>query len=361
MDPFTQTLLGALTAQNTMGRALGRRALLLGAVGGEIPDVDVFFDAWSDPALPFELHRHFTHSLLFIPIGALIATLPFLAFRSFRSRPLLSYAAATIGCATHALLDNCTSYGTHLLWPFVEHRTAWDSMSIIDPIFTGLLALGVVISLFRKPAASASAGGRSLPAALAWVCLLLALVYIGFGFLQHHRAAERQHELARSRGHEVESGRVMPTLGNVIVWRSVYEDDGRLYADALRISPSGETRVREGSSIRRFTAEDLPVALRSSERVRYVFEKFSDFATGMTARARDTEALVIGDMRYSMDTAGFAPIWGIALDASTSGDAARWVHPSSGEGRDLADLWSDLVAPSETMVPLAVVTSRSRR
>ena len=28
----------------------------------------------ADPALPFELHRHFTHSLVFIPVGAALAT-----------------------------------------------------------------------------------------------------------------------------------------------------------------------------------------------------------------------------------------------------------------------------------------------
>jgi hypothetical protein len=44
-----------------------------------------------------------------------------------------------------------------------------------------------------------------------------------------------QQQLADSRGHDIVRGRAMPTLGNIIVWRSLYEDaDGRLHADAVR-------------------------------------------------------------------------------------------------------------------------------
>ena len=41
-----------------------------------------------------------------------------------------------MGYATHGLLDSCTSYGTQLFWPFSDVRVAWDTMSIVDPLFT---------------------------------------------------------------------------------------------------------------------------------------------------------------------------------------------------------------------------------
>ncbi len=77
MDPLTQSLLGGVAAQAVFTGRLGRVAVLLGAVGGELADIDVVLGGLADPALPFQWHRHFTHSLIFIPIGGLLAAAPF--------------------------------------------------------------------------------------------------------------------------------------------------------------------------------------------------------------------------------------------------------------------------------------------
>ena len=39
------------------------------------PDLDVLFQSPTDPILFLEFHRQFTHSLVFIPIGALLVFL----------------------------------------------------------------------------------------------------------------------------------------------------------------------------------------------------------------------------------------------------------------------------------------------
>ena len=49
-----------------------------------------------------------------------------------------------MGYATHGLLDSCTSYGTQLFWPFSDERVAWDTMSIVDPLFTIPLLVFVI-------------------------------------------------------------------------------------------------------------------------------------------------------------------------------------------------------------------------
>ena len=75
MDPVSHGLLGATAAFALLGGRIGRRAAVAGLVGGLIPDADIFLTPVSDPALPFELHRHFTHAIVLAPVfGALRGT-----------------------------------------------------------------------------------------------------------------------------------------------------------------------------------------------------------------------------------------------------------------------------------------------
>ncbi|MHC5009243.1 MAG: metal-dependent hydrolase [Planctomycetota bacterium] len=329
MDPVTQTLLGAAAAHAVLNRRIGPAAALFGAVGGALPDIDVFFP-WADPALPIEYHRHFTHALAFVPVGGAVAALPFLLAAKWRRQWKLVLGATTIGCATHGLLDLCTSYGTYLLWPFVDRRVALDIISIIDPVFTVALLIGVLGAVIAR-------SGRP-----ALVGLTVCLAYLALGAVQHGRATAVQRRLAAGRPHELVRGRAMPTLGNLIVWRSVYEAGGRLHADAVRAPLFGSTAVREGESIEMVRLEDLPPEAQASRRVRHVFEGFRDFSDGYVARVPGGPD-VIGDMRYSMITSGFDPLWGITIEIGNPEPTVRWGHLA--HDRD-GDLWRDVTAPS---------------
>jgi inner membrane protein len=346
MDVFTQTLTGALFAQAVMAPRLGRVAAAMGAVGGVLADADVLLAPLSDPSMHSQLHRHFTHALLFIPVGGAIAAAPFLAFRRWRRQAVAVYAATTVGYATHGLLDNLTSYGTHLLWPFTSQRTAWDVISIIDPIYTGVLFVGVMLAL---------ALGKAAPARVAAV---LALCYIGLGFAQHHRASVVQQQLATARGHRTERGRVMPTFGNTVLWRSVYEYDGRLYADAIHLVPFGATHVKLGESIDHFAGADLPSDAIDPQRITKVFESFSKFTDGYTAATvqRPSGTTVIGDMRYSFDTAGFAPIWGLRIDPYDPVDPTMSVGFTEQRRDAVGQTWRDLVEPGDEFQPVQQAT-----
>lgn len=341
MDFVTQNLLGAVAAHAVVGRScrdggLGRLALLAGAAGGALPDFDFLLKPLADPALPWEYHRHFTHALVAIPVIGLLAAVPFLAFARGREQWRTVLAAATIGAATHGLLDNLTSYGTHLLWPFVAHRTAWDSMSIIDPVFTAVLLAGIVVALFRD---------RVRPTRLA---MFFALAWIALGFLQHDRALDAQRALAAARGHAIVHGRVTPALGNEIVFRSVYEAEGRLWADLVRVTPFGPAGVRAGTSVPRFTEADLPA--RAGARARAVFRGLEAFADSFVARVDPAytgdDRLVLGDMRLTADGNGFRALWGIAIDEA--GEPAAWdAFPRRGDdaGAILAAIWADVAKP----------------
>ena len=301
MDPLTQGLIGAAAAQALFARRLGRTAWIAGAMGGVLPDADVLIRSSADPLLAIEYHRQFTHSLAFIPFGGALAALPLMARAGNRQRWSLVLFAAVAGYATHGLLDACTTYGTQLLWPFSRARVAWDAISIIDPIFTLVLLVGVVLSARKK---------SSLPAL---VSLLVCLAYVGVGVVQRDRAANAQRMLAEERGHAIVRGDVFPTIGNHIVWRSLYQSGDQLHADRIRVPWWGAVSYRRGTRVDLLVAGDLPPAVRENARMMRDFERFHWFSDGWIARAPgDPE--VIGDVRYSLRTDGFDPIWGIRFD-----------------------------------------------
>ncbi|GAB1411814.1 hypothetical protein MASR1M97_05500 [Candidatus Desulfobacillus denitrificans] len=118
MDPLTHGLLGAVAAKAVLGRRLGHAGWMIGAAAGMLPDVDFFIHSDADPLLNIEHHRQFTHAFAAIPLGGALAALPWLTFRKYREQWRGVLAASLIGYATHGVLDACTTYGTHLLWPF---------------------------------------------------------------------------------------------------------------------------------------------------------------------------------------------------------------------------------------------------
>lgn len=298
MDPFTHALLGASTAQVLCGGRLGRRAALIGALAGVLPDAEFFIRSSADPLLNIEVHRQFTHALAFIPLGALLAALPWLLRPAGRARGWWVLLAAASGYATHGVLDACTNYGTELLWPFVETRFAWNLLTTIGPLFTLLLLLGLFFALRRQrrwPAALGLAGVAAYTALAAW---------------QQGRAFEAQAALAQARGQVIERGRMFPTLGNFFVWRSLYESGGRLYGD--RIRAGGALAWKPGATIELVAAPDLlPAELADANAVRD-FRRFARFSDGWVARSPE-QPEVYGDARYSLDSARFAPIWGVRL------------------------------------------------
>ena len=135
MDPISQGTVGAAFAQSAVGKKNIAKISVVGFLAGLAPDLDVLIQSPTDPVLFLEYHRQFTHSLFFIPFGALIvAALIFPLVRKHLSFKT-TYAASFFGYATHGLLDACTSYGTVLFWPFSNERITWNNISIVICIY----------------------------------------------------------------------------------------------------------------------------------------------------------------------------------------------------------------------------------
>lgn len=65
MDSLTQLVLGAAVGEVVLGKKAGNRAMVWGAIGGTIPDMDVFANFATDEINALAFHRAITHSLFF--------------------------------------------------------------------------------------------------------------------------------------------------------------------------------------------------------------------------------------------------------------------------------------------------------
>ena len=71
MDSLTQIVLGAAVADATIGRTVGRRAAIYGAVLGTLPDMDVFVSL-GGVVEDFVYHRSASHSFRARNFGTVI-------------------------------------------------------------------------------------------------------------------------------------------------------------------------------------------------------------------------------------------------------------------------------------------------
>ncbi len=310
MDPITHGLLGAAVVQATLKTRMPRGAAWIGAAGAMLPDADVFIYSFSDPTVGWLFHRHFTHSIAFMPIGGLIAALPFLFLKRFKDAKPWVILAAIIGYAMHAPLDMLTSYGTQLFWPFANTRVALDWIGIVDPIYTVTLAIGIYLTMRTGQPRAARA------------VLLLTSLYLCFGGWQHHRGIQAQQQLATMRGQQIDHGRVMPAPGWLVMWRSVYTANGQLYVDGMRLSWIGAPRVLPGGSADLTTFDDLPAVAKASAETRRRFAILNWFADGLIAPMAG-EANAYGDERITFEVESLIPMWGLKIN-ETTGDAQRW-------------------------------------
>ena len=74
MDSLTQIVLGAACGEIALGKKIGNKALLFGAIGGTIPDLDVFIGKflYNNEIQAMAFHQGFMHSLLFVVLAAFL-------------------------------------------------------------------------------------------------------------------------------------------------------------------------------------------------------------------------------------------------------------------------------------------------
>lgn len=155
MDLVTQGLLGAGIGQAFFAKRLKRKAIVIGALAGLLPDFDIFY---GESTLNFlKYHRGYTHALFFdILAGILFGLLSYGIYRLYapQVRPVFRsddtptlwtwIGLFILAFITHPLLDLFTSYGTQLAQPFSDKRFALNAVAVVDPLYSLIFVISLI-------------------------------------------------------------------------------------------------------------------------------------------------------------------------------------------------------------------------
>lgn len=336
MDSLTQACLGATLGGALLGRRLGRKAVLIGAALGTLPDLDALID-YGDAVADYTYHRGFSHSLAVLAGLAILLAVVTAKFAPARDITLRRWWLFYVTCLlTHPLLDAFTTYGTQLWWPLSSPPVSWATIFIIDPLYTLPLLVAVSVVLIR--------GHR--PRALHWG-LALSSAYLLYSLGAKAVIDARIEPRLAERGLADAPRLVQPTPFNTLLWR-VTVIDGDAYYEAL--SGLFDTRPAPLERFSRGSAHE-PAALGtvSGQRLRWFAGPFLRY------RTRQDEAaarLIATDLRLGFP--GFHPF---SFRLAERHDGTWQAVPSqlepsrSADRAALALLWRRIVSPDLVLCP----------
>ncbi|MGZ3883442.1 MAG: metal-dependent hydrolase [Bacteroidia bacterium] len=219
MDTLTHTVLGACMGEAIAGKQLGKKAMLIGALANNLPDVDVVSTLWCTEAQELLAHRGITHSLLFNTICTVfLAYVLRQRFKGYDITLLKWMVLAGSGLFTHIFIDAFTSYGTGWFEPFNHARVSFNTMFILDPFFMLPVLAGAVLLLILK----AISAKRKAVAALS---LTLSVLYVLFTFVNKTRVNIIVQKNLAAQGISYRDYIVTPTALNNFLWYVVTRSD----------------------------------------------------------------------------------------------------------------------------------------
>lgn len=216
MDSLTQIILGAAVGEAVLGRKIGNKAMLYGAIAGTVPDLDVIASFFTDTVSALEIHRGFTHSIffsvLFAPIFAFIVT-RYDRYKNIKDWSWLFFWTFV----THPVLDAQTTWGTRLFWP-LEIRLAIKNVFVIDPLYTLPFLAFLILAMRQKKEAKKRRFYNNLGLLISSSYLVLALVLKVFAYQKFSKELIIQNI-------KYEILNTKPTPLNTILWSANIETE----------------------------------------------------------------------------------------------------------------------------------------
>jgi inner membrane protein len=177
MDSLTHIVLGAAIGEALLGKKIGRKAMLWGALADTIPDFDVFASCCTTDAQQLMVHRGITHSFFFI---LLMSPLLGWLFSKWFKKSEVSWKSWTtlfsLGMLTHILLDSLTAYGTGWFEPFSSYRVSFNTIFVADLFYTFPFLICVLIALIAKNGSSTRVKWNRLGLYISTAYLLFTIV-----------------------------------------------------------------------------------------------------------------------------------------------------------------------------------------
>jgi len=321
MDPLTHTLTGLFLSRAGLKRwtPLATPILLLAA---NAPDVDIV-TAGGGSLNYLHFHRHLTHSLIAMPLMAL---LPVVIVRLAARKPvnwLGAFAAAMVAIATHLLLDWTNSYGVRFLLPFDGRWLRLDQTNVVDIWIWAVLLLGVagpfISRLVGGEITSGAGRVRHYGRGFAWFALSFLLLYnVGRGVL-HGRAVATM-DTRVYQGMAPLRVAAMPDAANPWRWRGIIETaDFYVMPDVNLLGDFDPTRA----PVLHKPEPDPSLDAARATTVFQEFLRFSQFPFWRIVAAPDVEnakSVEVVDLRFGTPS---APAFGASAIVNSRGQVVE--------------------------------------
>jgi inner membrane protein len=353
MDSLTQIVLGAAVGEVVLGRKVGNKAMLWGAVAGTIPDLDVYQSLIFDSLKANELHRGFSHSILFSVIFA-----PLLAWILVRKEKILlvtlvatilAYPGLSTGnpwvigvlaivftiCLyfilknkynsnkatkwewtklffwslfTHPLLDCHTTWGTQLLWP-LHHKLAWNNIFVIDPLYTVPFLVFVIIAMCYQRQTSTRRY-------LNWTGIAISSLYMIWSLGAKWYAFDVFEDNLKSKGLVYSRLTTVPTPMNTFLWSATADGDTVLYSGLYSIFDKDKdvefhTIKTNHDFVNRYSGDDVLDRLNFLSKGWYVIDN------------DNPDTLVYNDTRFGPMYLGDKPLYSFGYQLTDTPEGVR--------------------------------------
>jgi inner membrane protein len=173
LDNLTHSLVGLFLARAGFKHVTPRGTAIM-VLAANAPDLDTV--CWFGGSASYiHWHRNITHSLIALPVMALLSVAIVRSLGRKQVNWLAAFLIAMVAVASHLILDLTNVYGVRLLLPFSGHWYHWDTTPVIDLIIWAVLLLGIVAPWFGRLVGS-EIGERRREVGGGWAVLALLLL-----------------------------------------------------------------------------------------------------------------------------------------------------------------------------------------
>jgi inner membrane protein len=312
MDTLTHIVAGAVIGELVLGKKVGKKAMLFGALAGNAPDLDALMNFFVSDVDALVLHRGITHSVF---VAALVG--PILGWslnRYFRHDFLREWMTLfTINILFHLFLDTCTMYGTGLLMPFSDERFAFNNIFVADPLYTIPLVFSVLFLLILK------SGSRQR---FIWsrVGVFLSSLYMVSTFYHHADAKKTLQSSLAAQNIVSDQLNVAPTLFNTMLWNVTAATDSGYWTGY--VSVFDETAATELYFIRKNISLDQKFTNDQT------VQKLNTFSKGFGIISQIGDRTLFHDLRFGQVQGWADPssTYCFSFDLSTDADNSMVVQ-----------------------------------
>jgi inner membrane protein len=262
------------------------------------PDIDTY-PFFRDSLEYLEIHRGYTHALVFAP---LVALLPLAIVKGVtRTRPtFVAWFTCILAVLSHLVLDWTNVYGIRMLLPFSDRWLRLDMTAVIDPVIWLILAVALAVPSLLGLVSSTIGARKTSGVKRAWAWIALAGLF--------------SYEWARWNSHEKALGALnsllymdqpalnvyaFPDSFGTLHWRGLVEGDGFFYE--MPVDFSGNFTMR-GAKID-YKVKTMPTVDAAKEtRAFQVFEKFNQVPFWRVSPLVDVTQVDLLDLRFGSIT-----------------------------------------------------------